>query len=190
MERWISKMETATKVLPVIVGEFGSDLRGGAGLSGEQWVRRVLQALQDHGWNWTAWDLHPAAEPCLISDWNYTPTPHFGTLVKQGAVGTPTPTPAVAPAAESVGIFEGHGDVGTVRHPGSVHDEATARSYAVAGSGANMWAARDAFHYAWKKASGDLAPTADVGFPAAGTEPHPQGVPGDPPEPGRRLGLC
>ena len=27
------------------------------------WVRQVLQALEDHEWDWTAWDLHPAAAP-------------------------------------------------------------------------------------------------------------------------------
>ncbi len=75
-------------------------------------------------------------------------------------------------ASEAIGTFEGHGDVGTVRHPGSVIYDATARSYTVAGSGINMWATRDAFQYAWKKATGDLALTADVSFPAAGTEPH------------------
>ena len=44
--------------------------------------------------------------------------------------------------------------------------------YTVTGSGENMWQARDAFHFVWKQASGDLAVTADVSFPAAGTEPH------------------
>ena len=41
VERWVAKMETATRTLPVIVSEFGSDPRGGAGLSGE------LQAAPD-----------------------------------------------------------------------------------------------------------------------------------------------
>jgi endoglucanase len=81
--KWIAKMETATKTLPVIVSEFGADARGARGVSGEDWVRQVLQALHDHDWDWTAWDLHPAAGPRLISDWKYTPTPTFGKLVKE-----------------------------------------------------------------------------------------------------------
>jgi hypothetical protein len=87
VEKWIVRMETAARTLPVIVSEFGSDPKGGAGLTGEQWVRRVLQALEGHQWAWTAWDLHPAASPCLIADWKYTPTPWFGVPVKQALAG-------------------------------------------------------------------------------------------------------
>jgi hypothetical protein len=83
VDAWIDRMEKATQQFPVIVSEFGSDPRGGANLTGEEWVRRVLQALHDHDWDWTAWDLHPSAGPRLISDWNYTPTPTFGVWVKQ-----------------------------------------------------------------------------------------------------------
>src|SRR5439155_24168448 len=38
--------------------------------------------------------------------------------------------------------------------------------------GENMWAAKDAFHYVWKQASGDLALTADVSLLGAGKNPH------------------
>ena len=96
VQKWITRMETAVKVLPVFVGEFGSDPKGGAGETGEQWIRHVLQVLNDHHWNYTAWDLHPAAAPSLITDWNYTPTPHFGVWVKQALAGT---LPPYAPPA-------------------------------------------------------------------------------------------
>jgi hypothetical protein len=36
----------------------------------------------------------------------------------------------------------------------------------VAGSGDNMWFAKDAFHYVWTKAVKDVSLTADVSFPA------------------------
>src|SRR5271166_4481853 len=52
VEKWVAKMEAATRTLPVIVGEFGSESRG-TDNRGELWVRRVLQALEDKGWNWT-----------------------------------------------------------------------------------------------------------------------------------------
>ena len=84
----------------VIVSEFGSESRGGAGETGEQWVRHVLQVLHDHDWDWIAWDLHPSAGPRLISDWNYTPTPQFGVWVKQALLGTLPPyAPARSPAS-------------------------------------------------------------------------------------------
>ena len=98
------------------------------GLTGEQWVRQVLQVLEDRGWSWTAWDLHPSAGPRLISDWKYTPTPSFGTWVKQALLGTlPRETLSsargrghrvAAASSAAIGIFENHGDVGTVLHPG------------------------------------------------------------------------
>jgi hypothetical protein len=71
-----------------------------------------------------------------------------------------------------IGIFDSHADVGTVLHPGSVEYDVSRRSYTVAGSGANMWSSRDDFHYVWRRASGDLALTADVSFVGKGTEPH------------------
>lgn len=79
---------------------------------------------------------------------------------------------AGARAGAPIGLFEGRGDVGTVLHPGSVDFDEAARSYTVAGGGENMWAARDAFHYVWKKATGDLMLTADVALLGAGTDPH------------------
>ncbi|MCA1685338.1 MAG: hypothetical protein LC745_05020, partial [Planctomycetia bacterium] len=86
-----------------------------------------------------------------------------GTAAEAGSDGG-------APAA--VGMFEGRGDVGAVLHPGSAAYDPAGRSYTVAGSGENMWATRDAFHYVWKRASGDLALAADVAFVGAGTDPH------------------
>jgi TolB protein len=185
VEKWVAKMEAATKAFPVIVSEFGSDSRTPDG-RGESWVRQVLQALEDHGWNWTAWDLHPAAGPRLISDWKYTPTPSFGKWVKLALEGTlPRFTPAAAtpdaPKAEStpprgdwgrVGLFQGHGDVGEVLHGGSATIDTGGKTYTVTGSGENMWLGKDAFHYAWIQATGDLSLSADVAFLGHGTDPH------------------
>ena len=87
VEKWIGKMEKATKDVPVIVSEFGAEGKPRSGPNqnqpAEDWVKHVLAALGDHEWSWTAWDLHPAAGPRLISDWKYTPTPTFGKLVKE-----------------------------------------------------------------------------------------------------------
>ena len=71
-----------------------------------------------------------------------------------------------------VGIFESHGDVGTVLHAGAVALDDSTHTYTVTGSGENMWFAKDAFHFAWKKLSGDFSLAADVSFVGAGKDPH------------------
>lgn len=91
--KWIVDMEKATAVFPVIISEFGGsggpERRAGwwggspATAMGDDWLLHVLQAIQDHNWSFTAWDLHPSAGPTLIEDWNYMPTPDFGVFVKK-----------------------------------------------------------------------------------------------------------
>jgi TolB protein len=74
------------------------------------------------------------------------------------------------------GIFEGHGDVGTVLHPGSVEYEAAQKTYRITASGENLWGTADAFHFVWKKVSGDVMVTAEIAFPAATGDPHKKAV--------------
>jgi TolB protein len=83
---------------------------------------------------------------------------------------------SAAPTAAPVDIFESHGDVGTVLHPGSVEYDAAKRSYTVAGSGENMWLGSDAFQFAWKKMSGDVTLTADISFLGKGVNEHRKAV--------------
>ena len=64
----------------------------------------------------------------------------------------------------SLGAFESHTDVGTVLHPGSVDYDSANKTYTIAGSGENMWLAQDAFQFVWKKMSGDVSLTADIGL--------------------------
>ncbi len=106
IEQWLAKMEKASEMLPIIISEFGSETRrrrpghppaqaeandtptlNPAGLTDRAWVEAVLKACDDHNWHWTAWDLHPAAGPRLIADWNYTPTPNFGVPTKASLTG-------------------------------------------------------------------------------------------------------
>src|SRR5437899_3363533 len=81
-----------------------------------------------------------------------------------------------APAAAPAGIFESHGDVGTVLHPGSVEYDAAKGSYTIAGSGENMWFASDAFQFVWKKMSGDVTLSADISFLGKGVNEHRKAV--------------
>lgn len=76
----------------------------------------------------------------------------------------------------SLGIFDGHGDVGTILHPGSAEYNPTDKSYTVSGSGDNMWFGEDDFHFAWTKASGDFALTADIEFIGSAGNNHRKAV--------------
>ena len=82
----------------------------------------------------------------------------------------------VSNAQNPTGIFENHEDVGTVLHPGSATFNAAKGTYALRGSGENMWSTQDAFQFAWKKVSGDLELTAEVAFPNARGNPHKKAV--------------
>lgn len=73
-------------------------------------------------------------------------------------------------AAGPAPIFEAQGDIGGVRRAGSVDYDAAKQTYTISGSGENMWFGKDAFHFAWKKASGDVTLTADVEFLGQGAE--------------------
>lgn len=81
-----------------------------------------------------------------------------------------------ANSANTTGIFESHGDVGTVLHAGSVDYDGAKQTYTIVGSGENMWSAKDAFHFAWKKASGDITLTADISFLGKGAQEHRKAV--------------
>ena len=70
------------------------------------------------------------------------------------------------------GIFEGHGDVGTVLHPGSVEYDAAQKTYRITASGENIWGTADALHFVWKKVSGDVSLTAEVAFATTTGDPH------------------
>jgi len=71
-----------------------------------------------------------------------------------------------------IGIFDSQSDVGTVRHAGSASYDPRTQSYTVAGSGKNMWAGRDDFHYVWKRLSGNFILSTRAHFVGGGVEAH------------------
>jgi len=71
-----------------------------------------------------------------------------------------------------LGIFEGNGDIGSVGYTGSVEFDPSDSSYAVSGSGTNMWFNSDELHYVWKQVSGDISLAADIKWVGQGIEPH------------------
>ena len=56
----------------------------------------------------------------------------------------------------SVGIFEGHDDVGVGVKPGAATFIPVTGQYVISGAGYNVWADHDEFQYVWKKMTGDF----------------------------------
>lgn len=70
-------------------------------------------------------------------------------------------------------LFEGNSDVGSVKPRGTLIYNRVADSYTLTSAGANLWGTADAFHFVWKKMSGDAVLTADIDFPETGGEHNP-----------------
>jgi TolB protein len=81
-----------------------------------------------------------------------------------------------SPGIAQTGVFDGHGDVGTVSQPGSVEYDAAQKTYRIKASGENIWGTSDAFQFAWKKVSGDVSLTAHISFPTTTGDPHKKAV--------------
>lgn len=83
---------------------------------------------------------------------------------------------AAQDSTSSIGIFENQTDVGSVLHAGAAEYDSSTKRYTLSGSGDNMWAAKDAFHFVWKKVSGDVTLSADLAFLGQGGDPHRKAV--------------
>src|SRR2546425_163846 len=82
--------------------------------------------------------------------------------------------PAFGQSAK-LGIFTDEGDVGTVGKAGATVYDAGKGEFVVTGGGANMWTTNDAFHFVWKKMSGDLKLAADISFLSTNGNEHRKG---------------
>ena len=74
--------------------------------------------------------------------------------------------------AQGLGQFESASDVGVTPQKGKAAFDAASGEYRVTGGGANIWGTADAFQFAWKKMSGDVALTADIHFIGTGAVAH------------------
>jgi TolB protein len=77
-----------------------------------------------------------------------------------------------ASAQTSVGIFDGQGDIGRVIHAGTGIYDSKMQKYTLSGSGTNIWAKHDEFHFVWKKMKGDFILRCDASFIGKGVEEH------------------
>jgi len=80
--------------------------------------------------------------------------------------------PAGTVASRTVGVFDAQADVGHVSHPGSSTFYDERQSYLIAGSGQNMWGGHDAFHFVWKRLTGNFILSTRARFVSKGAEEH------------------
>jgi TolB protein len=74
--------------------------------------------------------------------------------------------------APSLGLFEAHGDVGTLLYPSNFVYDPDKHTYAITASGENVWFDKDNFHFAWIRVGGDGIVQADISFLGKGVNPH------------------
>ncbi len=72
----------------------------------------------------------------------------------------------------SIGVFEGHTDIGNIEKSGSVRYIESSQEYIIEASGENMWFDHDEFHFLWKRIKGDFILRARFEFIGDGVEDH------------------
>ncbi len=79
---------------------------------------------------------------------------------------------SVVSQTKQVGIFDGHGDVGTKVKPGSATYNAQTRQYEITGAGYNVWGDHDEFQFLWKRMKGNFIVYTRATFKGKGVDPH------------------
>jgi TolB protein len=78
--------------------------------------------------------------------------------------------PKVSAQVTPVGIFDGQDDIGKVKKAGTGTYDNFPQEYQISGSGTNIWATHDEFHFVWKKMKGDFILRTDAAFIGKGVE--------------------
>ena len=89
---WEKKVLAVRRLHPVFVGEVGCRVdpmpfEGPKTKDPYIWAPAILAFLQKHEFHWTAWSFHCRADPNVLLDWNYTPTPCWGAFVRAALRG-------------------------------------------------------------------------------------------------------
>jgi regulation of enolase protein 1 (concanavalin A-like superfamily) len=78
-------------------------------------------------------------------------------------------TPA---AANPLGLFDAHNDIGAPALAGSARYDPATGIYALTGAGTNMWDVRDECHFLWTRVAGDFVIEARVSLAGLCSEKH------------------
>ncbi len=88
---WAGKVLAVAEKHPIFVGEVGCQPKAmefeKVIVDPYQWAPDMLAFIQKYKLNWSAWSFHIDASPCVISDWNFTPTPYWGSFVRSALRG-------------------------------------------------------------------------------------------------------
>lgn len=74
--------------------------------------------------------------------------------------------------AQPLGNFEQAADIGEPARQGRSEFDAASGTYTLTGGGANMWGSKDAFHFLWRRESGEGVLQAAIDWVGAGGDPH------------------
>jgi TolB protein len=75
-------------------------------------------------------------------------------------------------AQSSLGVFDDQTDVGVIKINGYAHYDPILQQYEIAGSGNNVWANNDGFHFVWKRLKGDFILRTNASFIGKGAVIH------------------
>lgn len=78
----------------------------------------------------------------------------------------------MAQSSGPIGQFDGQTDVGRVKRPGSATYNTDRQEYTIEGSGTNIWATHDEFHFVWKRMKGDFILRTNGHLLGKGVDPH------------------
>jgi len=90
---WDKKFLPVAEKYPILVGEFGADINKMSFIPANNqedpytWVPDALGMIQKYNLNWTGFSFHPKATPVLLKNWDYEPTPFWGSFVKEALAG-------------------------------------------------------------------------------------------------------
>ena len=85
---------------------------------------------------------------------------------------TITFSPPAWSQSKSIGAFDGQSDVGPVLKAGSGTYIPARQEYTLSGSGTNIWATADEFHFLWKRMKGDFLVYTRGALVGKGVDPH------------------
>jgi TolB protein len=89
----------------------------------------------------------------------------------------PTQASSIADAnAMPAGVFDDQSDVGRVLRPGTLDYDSAKGTYTLSGNCESKSPTADAFHFAWKKVTGDVSLSADISFPSKPTDDRQQAM--------------